>query len=781
MAAAAADEDIDLLIQDVLDASRIPPKARPTSIKPTVARLCSLAYEHGLAPASLTRLAGELLAAPQSRQHLDQASLQALARNLYPRAGGVSADAALQVVGALGHGAGRAALGVQAALLRWLVLVWHVLEDEGRSALSRAYGVLFGVLDTAAIRPQVAHVLALLTRRKHVRPFRIQALLNLSRQTGNDPCLVGLLRVYKDYYPEIIVGEAHPDPIWRAKLDEIREAHAQRHAEAPSATAKSGFRVNRPVQRTARGKLVPIVHTSHATEDSVTLEEVEGVDAFVRSLDRLELPNQLVAVLADPLLQKLLVLRPSAEADRRVANWLAGVLREVADGDADEETLWEVLEVVREYVAQTKALPPVLLSFFARFLELWGGEGRRDLVLDILAYTPLLDFQELYPHIFQPLEAAVQDNSPDTLLALLRLYTNLLHHWVTILHSASPVPAHADAAITALVRHVNTLALTLLQTAGTSGGNHNDDTNDQSSRTNSVAIESAILTFYEQTTPLVTHPTLRQYVRIQLPPSTLVYDLFFSASLASVSRLCRILAAYKRGFETAMTTRPAGRRDSSARDSLGGPGGGAARLIDASTYPKTYVNGYNGFLMDMCNCLWRARAFGLADANSRGCLVAPAVVAALTAYVPAVDRAFSLASLLSLSHAPLLARQSILRVRELEDEALDRGGGGGRGGDDDEGSIRARHAGPVTQDSLAKLAAAGGLRLSWQEYRIEVLEALSARGLPGVTELLKNTMTVLKNSMEGRSAVSQGTSSQATAASQRTASQRTGMMGTPSQ
>lgn len=35
-----------------------------------------------------------------------------------------------------------------------------------------------------------------------------RARLQLSRQTGNDPCLVGLLRVYKDYYPEIIVGEA---------------------------------------------------------------------------------------------------------------------------------------------------------------------------------------------------------------------------------------------------------------------------------------------------------------------------------------------------------------------------------------------------------------------------------------------------------------------------------------------------------------------------------------------------------------------------------------------
>jgi hypothetical protein len=32
--------------------------------------------------------------------------------------------------------------------------------------------------------------------------------LNLSRQTGKDPSLVGLLRVFKDYYPEIIVREA---------------------------------------------------------------------------------------------------------------------------------------------------------------------------------------------------------------------------------------------------------------------------------------------------------------------------------------------------------------------------------------------------------------------------------------------------------------------------------------------------------------------------------------------------------------------------------------------
>jgi hypothetical protein len=31
--------------------------------------------------------------------------------------------------------------------------------------------------------------------------------LALSRQTGSDPALTGLLRVFKNYYPEIIVGD----------------------------------------------------------------------------------------------------------------------------------------------------------------------------------------------------------------------------------------------------------------------------------------------------------------------------------------------------------------------------------------------------------------------------------------------------------------------------------------------------------------------------------------------------------------------------------------------
>lgn len=153
-------------------AARVPAKRRPFSVKPTVERLTTLAYEHGLQPDVLRTLVVDVLAAPGVL--LDQASLGSLTRNLYPSAA-VTDDVVLATVGCLGQGQLKPPLPVQALLLRWLVLVYHVLAPPALAVLSRSYAVLFNLLDTAGIRPQLCHVLVLITRRKHVRPFRIQA------------------------------------------------------------------------------------------------------------------------------------------------------------------------------------------------------------------------------------------------------------------------------------------------------------------------------------------------------------------------------------------------------------------------------------------------------------------------------------------------------------------------------------------------------------------------------------------------------------------------------
>ena len=140
---------------DMTAASGLPAKRRAVPVKPTVDKLTSLAYERGLIPDDLGRLV-ELITTPS---HLDQASLTALAKNLYP-IGNVDSEVVLTVVGSLGHGHLKPSLVVQGLLLRWLVLVYHVLNKP--TVLSQAYAVLFNLLDTAAIRQEC--------RRPHLSP-----------------------------------------------------------------------------------------------------------------------------------------------------------------------------------------------------------------------------------------------------------------------------------------------------------------------------------------------------------------------------------------------------------------------------------------------------------------------------------------------------------------------------------------------------------------------------------------------------------------------------------
>ncbi|CEJ81095.1 hypothetical protein VHEMI01241 [[Torrubiella] hemipterigena] len=628
-------------------------------------------------------------------------------RTLYPVAK-VSRDDVLLVISALGNGKAKPSLTLQAALLRWLVMVYHVLDAPG--VLGQAYPVLFNLLDTGAFRPQLTHVLALITRRKHVRPFRIQYLLNLTRQTGNDPCLVGLLRVYKDYYPEIIVGEAvrgkasafkHPDPAWRQHLDELQEAHLQATQEQMTGP-RDGFRINKQIGRVSRNKAVPIVHTSHANEDSVTLEEVENVSSFVQKMDKLEMPNQLVAVLADPLLQKLLILRPSAEANQRIANWLNAVMQDIIEGEADYATLWEVLSVVRDFVVQTKSLPLLVLNFFSRFLQLWDGTGDRQCILAILSFTPFVEFRELHKNVLEPLQTAMLNGKVETQIDLVKLYTNILHHWASVLKAARPFPANGGRSITELIESASRLAVTLLQNSPT------------------IATQSVVLALYEQAICLARDLTTGQYIRVELPPTVIINQLLFSNSVAILSRTCSYLFQARQTIKKNVEST----RASSANSSM---------MVSTASYPKTYVARLNSHVADACNFLWRWRAFNTAG-GAKGASVPTETVEALQRYIRTVDNTFTLASIASFSYSPILCKISIDCMRRLEDKEIA-----------NNPDIETRHPGPVTAAGLTRLARGGGIKLDWEKYQTSVIEALDKQGFTGIGELLRGVLATFRN------------------------------------
>jgi len=126
-------------------ASKLPAKRRGTSIRPTVDKFSSLAYENGIDSETLK----DLITLVTSPTFLDQATLNSIIKTLYPT-GRLSSDVVLKVVGCLGHGQLKPSLPIQAALLRWLVMVYHVIDNP--AIFSRAYAVLFTLVDTAAIR-----------------------------------------------------------------------------------------------------------------------------------------------------------------------------------------------------------------------------------------------------------------------------------------------------------------------------------------------------------------------------------------------------------------------------------------------------------------------------------------------------------------------------------------------------------------------------------------------------------------------------------------------------
>ncbi|KAI9885482.1 MAG: hsp70 nucleotide exchange factor fes1 [Watsoniomyces obsoletus] len=331
-------------------------KERKSLAEAPLEQICNIAYRHGLSEDHLDTLT-DIIVRPNT---LGTSAVDRLIKNLYP-AGLISDKIAVKVVGCLGQGVGKPAPSVQDGLLHWMIMTYTVMED--RMVLSSLYGALFNLLDMITIRKPLCHLLATITRRKHVRPFRIQMLLELSRKASNEPSLMGLIRVYKNYYPDVfgsigplgkVATFSHPDPEWLAHLHSIQDSSGSKDGGRPM-TTRDGFR--RGLTKKNKAGAVPEVQTSSATQTSITIEEVDNVDDLVDHLERIELPNQVISVLGDPLLQIYLSIRPSDTIRKRFHHWLVSFfedeLRCIQAGISSQK-LSSLLEDLLEYTQFTK-------------------------------------------------------------------------------------------------------------------------------------------------------------------------------------------------------------------------------------------------------------------------------------------------------------------------------------------------------------------------------------------------------------------------------------------
>ncbi|KAI9831947.1 MAG: hypothetical protein M1826_002675 [Phylliscum demangeonii] len=763
---------LDANLAILLDALSQPAKVRKTQAQLPVRRICELASRDGLSEVALEGIL-DIIIQPRG---LDQRYLDQLVAHLYP-ADGISATSICNVVACLGQGRRDPSPSTQAGLVHWLALVFSSLREL--ATLSRLYSTLFNLLNTISLRKPLCHLLALMTRRKHVKPFRVKVLLGLAR-IADDAALKGLLKVYRDYRPSIDFGTvldgrapdllSSPDPEWQARLLAIRAGSGPANDESPL----RGFKLTRRGGKRGTAGAVPDVLSFRAHEKSVTLEEIDDLEDLIDKFDRLELPSQAVSILGDPLLQKYLVLRPSESSSRRVHNWLVTFFEDELDsmraGAKVSKQLLSLLEAILSYARYTKTLPAACETFLERYLLGWDGEECKADILELVSFAAVRSLEgsptvmllstgeladrltfaaELRAKFYDPIEAAMLDNTPSSRLALLEFYTTILRTWHVRLLARSPSTStpglslddrspsssttHLSTAFSRLSRHMDTLSLSLLESASS------DDC--------LVQISPALLDFYD----LVATSALSAGTRVILPSPAVVYLLFFSPSLSILSRLCHILSKYKRAFEAASSSASSSASATAPTSASGAP----------PPYPRETIAAFNTLILDICNCLWRNRALeapppsrtATATANHdaaaparAGCLLPASLLAPLRGYLLPLP----LPSLFSVSYSPLLAPVALAALRALEHSlAL---------------PPAARHPpAPITQSSLEQLAAAGvraarpaephqaqtSSLLQWMPFRVAVLRYLDDRAVGGVGDLLRATMKGLMTAGAG--------------------------------
>ena len=319
---------------------------------------------------------------------------------------------------------------------------------------------------------------------------------------------------------------------------------------------------------------------------------------------------------------------------------------------------------------------------------------------------------------FSSLEAAVLDGTLSSRAVLLDYYTSLIRQLGSRIR-ARPFPSGSDGpnSLSSLIAHAELLALSTLESPTAS--NDDDD---------SKPATLSVIAFYDVLAGLFSHASTNSSIRLTIPLAPTVYSIAFTPMNSLISIFSSVLAKYKSSFEESLTSE---------------------LLLQSADhpeplYPTQVVGQFNGYVMDMCNLLWRNRALNSEDANALGCLIPAATAAALTQYFRGMtdiarerkrDAPFfyKLNSIFSLSHHAAVSNFSAACFADIEE----------RESAESSKTLPLLRK-PVTQKALSILEKDGGVKISAQEYRVRMLDWLEEMGSVGIATLMRSTMKALR-------------------------------------
>ncbi|CAG8433086.1 10715_t:CDS:10 [Diversispora eburnea] len=413
-------------------------------------------------------------------------------------------------------------LKIQVLLLRWIILVYNILEDH--SELYKFYGVLFHYMDYDTLRPSLCHLLWLMTQREHVKPFRIRKIIELQTRVGPEPHLLGLLNLYQNYSPALITTRVSttksivfkcPDIEWFLLLNQVYiRWNNDGSLLNPNVTNK------RRKLEISSSNTISVFNTFQNTID---INEISDVKHLASIIDKIEFPNHLVSILMeDRILQHILVYDPKEIIILRSNYWIHLCLMESVYLNDCETRLDDLLFKLVTMTEFLKELFPVVQEFMIKYIPSWNGIAHQKQMFKLLAY--------IRPGSFNPTWKA----------KLIHCYKDLLIYWISLYVKSQKSEQEYLGESSIFkdginITDIQDFADYIIQ-------------NVLNVENDSIEIQHAVLSFIENFAVLQVEYCC--WDRIIIPSSSLIYRSFFSSSGMALSRTCGFIRDYIKYFNS---------------------------------------------------------------------------------------------------------------------------------------------------------------------------------------------------------------------------------------
>jgi len=627
--------------------------------------------------------------------------LRILKNYLYPK-DLIPSESVIAICGSLGvkttkNDDRRISNTLQVFLLKWLISVYSFLEEA--DIIERLYGILFNYLEFGFLRPHIAHLLFLSTKKKHINTSRIERLRGLYNKYYESEHLVALLILYKEFSPNEIFDVfprishtifSHPDYTYLNELIALRRQNDKRVFQTTNDELNFVENFNQKLKKRKKNSGFSDFSSSN---DFSQHEIFHSISDLCKKIEWTDIPLDSSAILSDksgfPIYT--LMLKGNDEHFARLEVWITIILEEF--NSLSEGSQIEFLEMMKYYVSLTSTLPNAI---YKHFLSNPSIIHKSSIVvqqyiwyffthINPLKEIELLKLLELYLN-------EEQMKSVDWVRSLLESLRLLFISWpekLQFLREEKESKMTSEELNTSILRTLARLRNLL------------PDIIIQHRYNRNLLIRTLSFISVVRTVPDM---FLKIEDVVMLPP--LVNIFFFVNDPYVISELCGHLNFAKSVVQRSVSS--------------------------DHTIKLTAL--HNSYVVDICNSIWRNKAFDVskkADGTSFGLTFE--FINSLMTKVPIFDRNSTFSSLLNINHSPAFAFKSAKEVRALEDKTPD---------------CSTRHAGPLTEASVRELIQdpdAKWLEISYEGTRIEILKALDKAGYVGLADLLFSHLKSLLN------------------------------------